>query len=518
MNERLVFFCDRDQRPCYLYRWGATEGSSSYLYQVYCRSALDTAPPGQPGQRIDLAVLADQVAAAGGGLVAETRQSGDLVVLRVQTVPAVGYEPAHGMVMLAPGQEPKPMPIDGRGITLATGELVLVPATGDDEANLAILIEHLKRLPGDYRGLILDVLRQPGLDGAMRRLTLRINELMERFGETSGEVPEASGRGSQRGGPLTPGTDTTDPSRTRKATPKVRMGGFWPWLLAGLLILNLAGLAASVRLLLPGATAQQIQHGSVTPRPPGRQPPPQGNPAEATAVADFEARGEPSPSQQIRDKRFEELAGRLKDCESKIAQAPATGASPAGQANDPKQAVNDLIEAWMIQAYAWPTKDPRRIVAEAHFSDGKGTAVYDTSWLTGENGDDKAASVKRQERLTYALAKLMLIENGIEVPRDIETLKDPDARTNTKKAILTGLTAKDGNPRLNDDDRQFLAWLACRVFPQDDPENNAQILRIGDDDPAGNDVDLRLACNHVDDCKVLAAIRFYRDALTLITQ
>jgi hypothetical protein len=517
MNERLVFFCDRDQRPCYLYRWGATEGGSSYLYQVYCRSALDTAPPGQPGQRIDLAILAEQVAAAGGGLVAETRQSGDLVVLRVQTVPTAGYEPAHGMVMLAPGHEPKPMPIDGRGITLATGELVLVPSTSDDEANLAALIEHLKRLPGDYRGLVLDVLRQPGIDGVMRRLTLRINELLERLGKTPAEGPQASGHASQRGGPFTAVTETMDTRLPQGATPKARIGGFWPWLLAGLLVLNLAGLAAGV-WRLPGATAQQIQRAPATPGPSGEPRSSQAKPTGATAGADCEVRGEPSPSQQTRDKRFGELAGRLKDCESKIAQAPATGASAAGQANDPKQAVNDLIEAWMIQAYAWPTEDRRRIVAEAHFSDGKGTAVYDTSWLTGKNGDDKAASVKRQERIMYALAKLMLIENDIEVPRDIETLKDPDARTNTKKAILTGLTAKDGNPQLNDDDRQFLAWLACRVFPQDDPKNNAQILRVGDDDPAGNDVNLHLACNHVDDCKVLAAIRFYRDALTLITQ
>lgn len=524
MNERLVFFCDRDQRPCYLYRWGATEGGSSYLYQVYCKAVLEHSPPAQSEQKLNLAGLADQVAAAGGGLVAETQQTGDMMVLSVQIIPAAGYQTPKSMVVLAPGQDPKQAPIEGRGMTLTAGELALVPATADDEANLAALIKHLERLPGDYRRLVLDVLRQPGIDGTMRRLTLRINELLERLGEMPAEGPEASGQNSRHTEPLAQELVKKNWMHAKGEIPTARIEGFWPRLLAGLVILNLAGLAAGA-WLLPGKTAREIQRAVVPTDLTGEPLSPQAAPDQTTAGPDCEAHGGESPWQSLyafmlkaQDDRFQVLAGTLEDCESKIASATTTGASAPAQSNDPKQAINDLIETWMIHAYGLPKDDTLRIVAEAHFSAGNNQAIYTPDWLTADDGDNAEAGFKRRERIAYAIAKLILIKNDISIPNAKDTLKDADARTNTKKAMKIGLTAKDNDPQLDDDDRQLLAWVACGVFPSDRLANGAQFIQVDEEDPPDNDVDLELACGDVQADKVLAAIRHYRDALTSKTE
>ncbi len=514
MNERLVFFCDRERRPCYFYRWGVIEGGTSYLYQVYCRSALDETLSAQPGQKIDLMVLVRQVAAAGGGLVAETRHTGDHVVVSIQRAPAADFEPAQGMMMLAPGQEPKPVPIDGCSMMLTTGGLALVPATAADEANLTALIKHLERLPGDYRGLVLDVLRQPSIDGAMRRLTLRINELSERLGQASADRSPALDDKGPSGLAIAPRADAT--GRGRDAATGARIGGFWPWLLTGLLILNLGGLAAGA-WHLPGNTAREIQRAAKSPIQNS-----QSQPTEPTHEIACEAQiGEsarPSPSAETmieaQVKRLDPLADSLKDCESKLEQEAMINATNEEKRKDPKQAINDLIETWMVRAYGWATDDPRRIVAETHFSDRKGAPIYTPGWLTSKDGDSTGAGFKRRERIIYAIAKMMLIQAGISIPKQEETLGEPDARTNIKKAIMTGLSTKGGDPQLNDDDRQLLAWLACSVFPQDKLGGNAQFVKVADEDPETSDGNLELACADIQVDKVLVAIQQYRDALT----
>jgi hypothetical protein len=533
MNERIVFFYDRDRRSGCVYRRGAVKAGSRYLYQVYSRLPLDEAQLEPSDEGIDAAHLAALVAAAGGGLIAETRQTGDLVALHVQSIPAEGYERPNGMLMLAPGQEPKPIQIGDRGVTLIAGELAVVPATADDEANLAALIKHLEQLPGDYRGLVFDVLRQPGIDGAMRRLTLRIDELLERLGKAPAHGVDVPGPVQQHEQTAVSGVGAIDRAAARENRLGATIGGFWPWLLAVLLLINLAGLAAGT-WLLPAATAQRIERGASNPE---SSRPPQPPAAEPATEADCVAQAGLSPWLSLytslldaQDERIQTLEEGLNACTIEAAQAAAAGISAMGQADDPKQAINDLIETWMIQAYAWPANDPRRLVAEAHFSNDQGGRVYVEDWLEDRAGGADEPYFRRQERIAYALAKLVLLTDGVQINGNApETLKRFDFRTNVKDAIKTLVeklrgSAEDDNAEQIDNDRHLLAWLACDVFPKGLLNGQARFVRVdknadpdateeGDDDMEDRDVDLGLACDDLDESKVVQAIGRHREAL-----
>ena len=123
------------------------------------------------------------------------------------------------MLLLNPGQEPEPLRFDGQDIRLAPGAFVLLPATREDQSTLLAFLEHLHRLPGDYRSLLLNVLRRPGIEAAIGRLEQRLDRLDRQL--TPAAVNE----------------ETRPPSGP--------MDGGWPWLLAGLLVLNLLGVAVA---------------------------------------------------------------------------------------------------------------------------------------------------------------------------------------------------------------------------------------------------------------------------------
>ena len=269
---------------------------------------------------------------------------------------------------------------------------------------------------------------------------------------------------------------------------------------------------------------------------------PESKPTEATAGGDCEVQSgallllsQCDSEFKVQAERLRALAEHLKDCESKLAQAAATGASTSGQSNDPIQAINDLIETWMIQAYAWPKNDLRRIVAEAHFSDDQAGAVYVEDWLTDRAGSSSDPFFRRQERIVYGLAKLILLADGIKVnDNNEETLKRFDYRTNAKDAIKMlkkkqRNAAGDNERQQLDDDRHLLAWLACEVFPESLLDGNARFVKVtkehdpdatddGDEDKDDRDVNLGLACNAWDQKRVLQAIGRHRDALTSTTK
>jgi len=211
MNERLAYFCDRATAPCHLYAWPGPDGAGTSLYQVFCRAPLDA-----NGSAVDLETLRQCVTAAGGGLIAQTRQTETTTELRVAVIPGDGYAPSTHVLLLNPGAEPELLPLDHRALTLAPGAFVLVPANRTDQSTLGAFLEHLHRLPGDYRGLLLNVLRRPGLEATMGRLEHRLDRLDRLLAPATATVPEGS-------------------------TPTHRFADRWPWLLAGLLVLNLLG-------------------------------------------------------------------------------------------------------------------------------------------------------------------------------------------------------------------------------------------------------------------------------------
>ncbi|HYN78456.1 MAG TPA: hypothetical protein VES73_11755 [Lamprocystis sp. (in: g-proteobacteria)] len=220
MNERLTYFCDRTTGHCELYTaLGADEAAAS-LYQVSCRSALGDSWLDSTGRVGDLGALRQGVAAAGGGLVARTSQTGTETHLHVESVPGTDYQPSSELLLLSPGLEPAPVPFAGRDIRLPAGAFVLLPATRGDQATLLTFLGHLHRLPGDYRGLVLNVLRRPGIEATIGRLEQRLDRLDRQL------TPALVGTGEA-------------------TTPAALIGGFWPWLLAGLLVLNLLGVVAA---------------------------------------------------------------------------------------------------------------------------------------------------------------------------------------------------------------------------------------------------------------------------------
>jgi hypothetical protein len=217
MNERLSFFCDRSAAHCHLYAWTEADAGSETLVQVWCRTALDETGPAAQGAGSH-GNLRHQVAHGGGGLIARTRHTGDLIELHCEAVAADGYQPPSELLLLRPGREPESLPFADHAVTLDTGAYVLLPASRADQSLLGGLLEHLHRLPGDYRDLLLNVLRRPGLEAAMARLQQRLDR------PDLGAAPRAAG------GP--PG-----------GIPGAGLGHRWPWVLAGLLVLNLLGIA-----------------------------------------------------------------------------------------------------------------------------------------------------------------------------------------------------------------------------------------------------------------------------------
>jgi len=216
MNERLAYFCDRATAPCHLYAWPGTDEAGTSLYQVFCRAPLDVSRLDGKESAVDRETLRQCVAAAGGGLIAQTRQTDTATELRVAVIPGDGYAPSTHVLLLNPGAEPEPLPLDDRALTLAPGAFVLLPATRADQSTLGTFLEHLHRLPGDYRGLLLNVLRRPGIEATMGRLEHRLDRL-DRLSAPAAAIVAEGG------------------------TPRPRFADRWPWLLAGLLALNLIG-------------------------------------------------------------------------------------------------------------------------------------------------------------------------------------------------------------------------------------------------------------------------------------
>jgi hypothetical protein len=246
MNERLVFYCDRSATAGSLYTWAEGEGAAHALVQVWCRMPLadivgttttgglapdpthigqtgDVPPARQmagpavdQGRQGERPTLHSQIAAAGGGLIARTGAAGPPTSLRVETVPADGFVAADALLLLAPGMPPRWVPWTEAAIDLEPGAFVLLPATRADQSDLAIWLVHLERLPGDYRDLLLNCLRRPGLEAVIGRLGGRLDRLDEglgRLGTSTALVPPPAARG----------------------------GRPWPWLPTVLLLLNLAG-------------------------------------------------------------------------------------------------------------------------------------------------------------------------------------------------------------------------------------------------------------------------------------
>ncbi len=237
MNERLGLFCDRASPDCHLSTWSESDLDGERLFQVYCRGALEDPWPQRDGGVLDTATLSQRISTAGGGLIAMTAETGDTTGLQVDRVPGPDYEPATEMLLLTPDREPRLLAIGADRLSLEPGAFVLLPATRADQASLKGLLEHLGRLPGDYGSLLLQVLRRPGIESAMRRLEQRI----DRLDTSSFRTVLSAGEGR---------------------TAAVHIGGRWPWLLAGLLVLNLAAVVGSaLRAGHPQATA-------VPPAPP----------------------------------------------------------------------------------------------------------------------------------------------------------------------------------------------------------------------------------------------------------
>jgi len=246
MNERLAFFCDRDAAPGHLCTWVGTHGDADTLYQVWSRAPFPD--PGADPDPDGASPARARLAAAGGGLIAATRQSAAGPELRVETVPGADYDPATELVLLSPGETPQRLPLDGTALPLAPGTFVLLPATRADQANLHTFLAHLERLPDDYRGLLLNVLRRPGIEGALWQLEARLARLQ-------GDPP--------------PGL-----SAAADQAPGPRLARAWPWTLAGLLLLNLLAVLGSAWWLKGGTsegTARQVETGDA-PTAPWRAP------------------------------------------------------------------------------------------------------------------------------------------------------------------------------------------------------------------------------------------------------
>ena len=238
MNERLAYFCDRAAPTSHLYTWSGEDTSAECLYQVYCRAALDDPWPLGDGDAVDLDALRQRIAAAGGGLVARTERTRDRTELHLERVPGTGYEPATELLLLSPDRDPERLPLGGEAIALKPGAFVLLPATAEDQTHLHGLLEHLYRLPGDYRALLLNVLRRPGIEAAMRRLERSLERLQ-------GQLP------------LTATDARTEPA------PAPRIGGPWPWVATGLLVLNLAAVLGSAVWLKEPAKTPDCQPEAV---------------------------------------------------------------------------------------------------------------------------------------------------------------------------------------------------------------------------------------------------------------
>jgi len=232
MNERLAFFCDRDTAPCHLYTWAHMEGENEALYQVYSRLPLDDPGLDAKGRVDSVAAIKPRVATAGGGLIAATRQVGTTTELRVETVPAAGYDPATDLLVLRPGEGPAWEGISSAAIGLGPGAFILLPGTRTDQSNLQGFLDHLNRLPGDYRTLLLNVLRRPGIEGALWRLERRLDRL------AGAPVPAAA-------------------PEDRHQAQTQQFPGAWPWLLTSLLVLNLIAVVAST-WWLKGAQEQSV--------------------------------------------------------------------------------------------------------------------------------------------------------------------------------------------------------------------------------------------------------------------
>ena len=187
MNERLTFFCDRATEHGQLYARESPDETEATLFQVYCRSALDDGWLASLGSVGDLESMRPHMAASGGGLIAQTSQTGTETHLRVEAVPGAGYDPATELLLLNPGQEPEPLRFGAQDIRLAPGAFVLLPATREDQSTLLAFLDHLHRLPGDYRGLLLNVLRRPGIEAAIGRLEQRLDRLDRQLSPGGGQ-------------------------------------------------------------------------------------------------------------------------------------------------------------------------------------------------------------------------------------------------------------------------------------------------------------------------------------------
>lgn len=240
MNERLAFYCDRTAARCHLYTWQGTDGAGDRLFQLWCKGAIEAPSLDDPGQTAWPTDLRPRVAAAGGGLIVETRRGetrpvGVSTELRIGIIPAADFSPATGLLLLHPGQAPEWAPIGKDPLQLGPGGFVLLPATSDDQSDLQGLLDHLERMPGDYRDLVLNVLRRPGIEGALWQLEGRLGRIADQLNGTNDAVQ----------GP-TPG-------------PPSRPTDRWPWVLAGLLTLNLLTVLGSTWWIIESLSAQHSQ-------------------------------------------------------------------------------------------------------------------------------------------------------------------------------------------------------------------------------------------------------------------
>ena len=534
MNKRLTFFFDRaegDGTGGQVYSLVGRHDNGEILHQVFARSPIDTEGLVTADGGIDHESLTARLQAAGGGLVVEVFGSPDGDRLQPTVAAAAGYATASQMLVLRSGGEPDWVPAAGQAVTLADGDFVLMPTTAQEQTQLIDLVAQLGRLPGDYRALLLNVLRRPGLEAAMQRLEQRLDELAPN--QAQSHVPAQA---------------SAEPARV------VVKSGWWPWLLGLLLLLNLAGVGV---LLL---RQEKPVAGPAVPEQTLECPPVRECSSEAgsesgqsdiagthvKAEGEGENLGQPDPSTlDLNPDTNRETTPGVKPVtdestnggDANVGQAPRPIDDAAA---DPAPGPSDATTTTAADAVSTRQQEHLQVLESEFFTDWFAAQLADEDALSrirkGHLSSDPGnwrgrdtVSEQDKEKIFYAVAKLIAYRSDLK-PRDKDgkQMKPGDEakvwqgsknRTPIKRAFNLALANRDGTKMdagtLSAQDREWLAWMACEVFSEELRNGDrAAIVRVDrKNDPAEHDVDLGLRCKDVDLQQVEKALLAAVDAL-----
>jgi len=371
MNKRIAFFCDRANPLCHLTSFSRLDQDRQQLFQVYTRGPVDESALGS-GQPESLFVnLGEAVRKAGGGVLAAVSAAGAEEHIRIETVPASDYEPPTQGIRLRPGEPPEPFVINPSVRSVSADEFILLPVNRGEQDVLIKFIEDLGHLPGDYRTLIVNTLRRPGIEVAMRRLEKRLDSL-------EGRLPQHGKSG-------------------RRST--TRLWGLWGALVSLLLVLNLAAVADL-----------WSKYGSSW-RGSG--------PASEQSAADAGGAKSGTGLAAGQDAAMGETITQSAGSSGTADGTGITSADPSRRDIDAEELPaleRQLLDTWSKV----PKQQPRGRIYAAHFA-GMNTSAW------------RAASDAAKEAAVYGLAKLFMFNAGIVL--DDKVWFDREQRSLTKGAL-----------------------------------------------------------------------------------